>query len=463
MGQKLNARVLIVDDDLGVLQAAKLYLKQHIASIAINDNPEAVLSTFKADCYDVIFLDMNFSRDITSGDEGFYYLNQLKQIDPDVEIILITAYGDVELAVKAIKEGASDFILKPWHNEKLLAAVNAACRLTKAKKQIETLQSQKDRLIGDMNRPFYNLIGNSEPILEVINMIKKVSKTDVNVLITGENGTGKELVSRAIHRDSNRAKEPFISVDMGAVSETLFESELFGHTKGSFTDAIKDRVGHFEIASGGTLFLDEIGNLPLTLQAKMLRVLETREIKRLGSNKAITIDIRLISATNIDIDQMVRENKFREDLLYRINTIEIQLPPLRERGSDIILLADIFLKEFCIKYKKPQKSLSSATREKLISYRWPGNVRELRHATERAVIMSEQESLMPDDFFLTVRHENSDTESEGNLELEEMEKQMIRKALVKNEFNISKTAKELGLSRSALYRRMEKFSISNIS
>ena len=457
MENKINARVLIVDDDLGVLQAAKLYLKQHIEFVEISDNPEAVISGLKTDKYDVIFLDMNFTRNVTSGEEGFYFLKKIKTIDPSIEVILITAYGDVELAVKAIKEGAADFIIKPWQNEKLLATLSTAVNLNKAKNKIKTLQSQKEQLIENINKPFYNLLGNSESIKEVINMIKKISKTDVNVLITGENGTGKELVFRAIHRESNRSNEPFIPVDMGAVSDTLFESELFGHVKGAFTDAIKDRVGHFEVASGGTLFLDEIGNLPLPIQAKILRVLETREVKRLGSHKSTPIDIRLISATNIDIRKMVKENKFREDLLYRINTIEIQVPPLRDRGQDIVLLAEIFLKQFCLKYKKSEKILSAETREKLLNYRWPGNVRELKHSTERAVIMSENDILCPDDFFIS---SNIDFTNTNNLDLGNTEKKLILKALKKHQNNISKTAIELGLSRSALYRRIEKYNLS---
>jgi len=459
MKNKINARVLIVDDDLGVLQAAKLYLKQHIETVEINDDPEAMISVLKVDQYDVIFLDMNFTRDVTSGEEGFYFLKKIKIIDPSIEVILITAYGDVELAVKAIKEGAADFIIKPWQNEKLLATVSTAVNLSKAKNKIKTLQSQKDQLIENISKPFNNLLGNSEPIKEVINMIKKVSKTDANVLITGENGTGKELVFRAIQRESNRNNEPFISVDMGAVSDTLFESELFGHIKGAFTDAIKDRVGHFELASGGTLFLDEIGNLPLPLQAKILRVLETREVRRLGSHKSIPIDIRLISATNLDIRKMVKENKFREDLLYRINTIEIQVPPLRDRGEDIIMLAEIFLKQFCLKYKKPEKKLSAETKKELLNYWWSGNVRELKHSTERAVIMSESALLCPDDFFFS---SNKDSINSDDFDLINTEKRIILKALKKHKNNISKTAKELGLSRSALYRRIEKFNLTLI-
>lgn len=456
MKNKIEARVLIIDDDLGVLQAAKLYLKQHVELVDINDNPEEVISKLKADEYDIIFLDMNFTRDVTSGDEGFYFLEKIKSIDPSIEVILITAYGDVELAVKAIKEGATDFIIKPWQNEKLLAAVSTAVNLSKAKNEIKYLQSQKEQLIENSNKPFYDILGNSDPIKDVINMIKKVSKTDANVLITGENGSGKELVFRAIHRESNRCNEPFISVDMGAVSDTLFESELFGHVKGAFTDAIKDRIGHFEIASGGTLFLDEIGNLPLPLQAKILRVLETREVKRLGSHKSVPIDIRLISATNLNIRDMVNENKFREDLLYRINTIEIHVPPLRDRGQDIILLAEIFLKQFCNKYKKSEKTLSPETKEKLLNYSWPGNVRELRHCIERVVIMSEGDVLSPDDFFFSQKKDIIGTD---DLHLENSEKRIIQQALAKHQNNITKTAKELGLSRAALYRRIEKYEL----
>jgi len=457
MTSKINARVLIVDDDPGVLQAAKFYLKQHIELVAINEDPNEVISNLKEDQYDVIFLDMNFTKNVTSGEEGFYFLKKIKTIDPSIEVVLITAYGDVELAVKAIKEGAADFIIKPWQNEKLLATVSTAINLNRAKNKIKTLQFQKKQLIENINKPFYNLLGNSESIKEVINMIKKVSKTDVNVLITGENGTGKELVFRAIHSESNRSSEPFVSVDMGAVSDTLFESELFGHIKGSFTDAIKDRAGHFEVASGGTLFLDEIGNLPLPLQAKILRVLETREVRRLGSHKSIPIDIRLISATNIDIREMVKKNKFREDLLYRINTIEIHVPPLRDRGQDIILLAETFLKQFSLKYKKPEKILSHETKIKFLNYRWPGNVRELKHSIERAVIMSENDIFIPNDFFFSAKENYVNTD---DLDLENTEKKIILKALKKHQNNISRTAIELGLSRSALYRRIEKFNLS---
>ncbi len=452
------ANILIIDDDEDVLLAAKLYLKQYVKRIDISSEPQKTIQNLKSDFYQIIFLDMNYTRNLTSGDEGFHYLEEIKKIDPSIEVILITAYGDVELAVKAIKEGATDFILKPWQNEKLLATVITAFNLSKTKGQVKKLQSEKEHLIQNMNKSFYNLIGNSPPMIEVFSMIKKVSKTDANILITGENGTGKELVSKAIHRDSNRNNEPFISVDMGAISETLFESELFGHKKGSFTDAREDRAGHFEISNNGTLFLDEIGNLSLPLQAKILRVLETREVKRLGANQTIPIDIRLICATNMDILEMVDAREFREDLLYRINTIEIKLPPLRSRGRDILLLAEIFIQEYCRKYKKIQKKLSNDTKGKLLSYYWPGNVRELRHSTERAIIMSENDTLFPDDFFFSNNSNKSPTPA-NDLNLDILEKSCILKALEKNNKNISSTSKELGLSRSALYRRIEKYNI----
>ncbi|MBN1196804.1 MAG: sigma-54-dependent Fis family transcriptional regulator [Candidatus Aminicenantes bacterium] len=459
MEPTLKARVLIVDDDLGVLQAARLYLKQHVESVDIMDRPQDMLQSLQSIHYDVILLDMNFTRDLTSGEEGFFYLRKIKAVAPRTEVVLITAYGDVELAVKAIKEGATDFVIKPWQNEKLLATVTMAVQLSMTRNQVRSLQSQKENLIDSINKPFYNLLGTSDPMQEVFDMIKKVSKTDANILILGENGTGKELVSRAIHRDSQRSRQPFISVDMGAIPETLFESELFGHKRGAFTDAKTDRAGHFEVACGGTLFLDEIGNLPYTLQARILRVLETREVKRVGSNQAVPVDIRLICATNSDIHQLVRDNKFREDLLYRINTIEIKLPPLRERGTDILLLAETFLQEYCRKYQKPLRKLAADTRRRLLEYHWPGNIRELRHAIERAVIMGETHSLTPDDFFLSART-TPDRREVSSLNLEEMEAQSIVRALEKHAHVISRAAGELGLSRAALYRRMEKYGIT---
>ena len=458
MEPKLNARMLIVDDDLGVLQAARLYLKQHVESVDIMDRPQDMIQALQSVQFDVILLDMNFTRDLTSGEEGFFYLRKIREAAPSTAVVLITAYGDVELAVKAIKEGATDFVIKPWQNEKLLATVTTAYQLSATRNQVRALQSQREQLIDNINKPFYNLLGNSGPMREICEMIQKVSKTDANILILGENGTGKELVSRAIHRDSHRSHQPFISVDLGAIPETLFESELFGHKRGAFTDAKNDRAGHFEVACGGTLFLDEIGNLPYTMQAKILRVLESREVKRVGSNQLIPMDIRLICATNSDIHQSVREKKFREDLLYRINTIEIKLPPLRERGEDIILLAETFLNEYSRKYKKPPRKLELETRRQLMAHHWPGNIRELRHAMERAVIMGEKETLTPDDFFLS-RKLSSSVPEMHSLNLEKQEERSIVHALEKHHHVISRAAQELGLSRAALYRRMEKYNL----
>lgn len=457
--KKKVGKYLIVDDDEDVLIAAKLLLKQHAEQVHTERDPNQLTAVMQNDSYDVILLDMNFTRDVTSGHEGFYWLNKILELDPSAVVILITAYGDVDLAVRAIKEGATDFIMKPWQNEKLLATLSSAWRLRHSKLEVDSLKSKQSQLSEDLNKPFNDFIGISAPMQRVFRTIQKVAPTDANVLLLGENGTGKELVARALHRQSNRSDGIFLSVDMGAVSETLFESELFGHTKGAFTDAQRDRRGRFEIASGGTLFLDEIGNLPFSLQSKILRVLETRQLTRLGSNKAIDIDIRLICATNMPIHEMGRNNEFRQDLLYRINTVEIHLPPLRERGEDIELLSEHFLKVNCKKYGKSMKRLSQGTLKKLKGYSWPGNVRELKHSLERAVIMSDSRVLQPDDFFFAP----SENDSEGlifqSYHLDNVEKTVIRKVLDRHNGNISHAAKELGLTRASLYRRLEKYSL----
>lgn len=453
-------KILVVDDDEDVLQAARLFLKQHVELVHTEKDPVNIPNLIKNISYDVILLDMNFTRDVTSGQEGFHWLGKILEIDPAAVIILITAFGDVEMAVRAIKSGATDFILKPWQNSRLLATITAALNLRRSRLEIAALKSRQQQLIADMNQPFHDFIGNSPAMQNVFDAIRKVGQTDANVLILGENGTGKELVARALHRHSARAGEVFIGVDMGAVSETLFESELFGHVKGAFTDARKDRTGRFELASGGTLFLDEIGNLPLSLQSKMLRVLETRKVVPLGSNTPRTIDIRLICATNMPIPDMVNRKEFRQDLLYRINTVEIQLPPLRERQEDISLLADYFLDIHCRKYKKEPKTVSPAALRKLMDYHWPGNVRELRHAIERAVILSDSLVLQPEDFFFSVKTQPGDRDFVfDNYNLEAVEKAVICKVLEKYKGNISRAAQEMGLTRTSLYRRMEKYGI----
>jgi len=456
---KKRGKILIIDDDEDILQAARLFLKQHAAEVHTEKAPDSLPALIKNENYDVIFLDMNFSAGATSGEEGFYWLDEILEMDPAAVIVLITAFGDVGMAVKAIKEGATDFILKPWQNEQFLATFNAAVNLRMSRVEAQNLRLRQKQLSADLDQPFHDFIGISQAIRDVFASINKVAQTDANVLILGENGTGKELVARALHRRSPRAEEVFISVDMGALSESLFESELFGHVKGAFTDAKENRPGRFEIASGGTLFLDEIGNLPLTLQAKLLGVIETRAVTRLGSNKAIPIDVRLVCATNMPIRQMVTNNEFRQDLLYRINTVEIQIPPLRERVEDISLLADHFLKIYSKKYGKSQKRISAGTLKKLEKYRWPGNIRELQHAIERAVIMSDSTVLQPSDFFFPSYGEEGRGIMPDTFNLEEVEKATIRGALSKHGGNISQASKELGLSRTSLYRRLEKYGL----
>jgi DNA-binding NtrC family response regulator len=456
---KKYGNVLVVDDDEDVLQSARLFLKQHVAQVHTEKDPNKIPTLIQNETYDVILLDMNFSRDVTSGQEGLYWLNKIHEIDPSAVVVFITAFGDVDLAVRAIKEGASDFVLKPWQNEKLLATLSVALNLRKSRQEVASLRSRQIQLIADMDQPFSEFIGASAEMLKVFNTITKVAKTDANVLILGENGTGKELVARALHRHSPLSGEVFISVDMGAISETLFESELFGHVKGAFTDAKSERAGRFEIASGGTIFLDEIGNLSLSSQAKILRVLESRHVIRLGANKPIPIDIRLICATNMTINEMVANKEFRQDLLYRVNTVEIHLPPLRERDGDVPLLAEHFLKIYCKKYKKSLKGISKATENKLEKYHWPGNVRELQHAIERAVILSDSQVLQPEDFFFSAPGKEQDGLMFDNYNLEDVEKMVIRKVFARHNGNITLTAKELGLTRASLYRRMEKYGI----
>lgn len=449
-------KILIIDDDEDVLIAAKLLLKKHAKEVLIEKNPKKIPFLINNGTYDVILLDMNFSKDITSGKEGYYWLEQILEADPKAVVILITAFGDVEMAVKALKEGATDFVLKPWQNEKLIGTLSSAIKLKESYKEVDKLKSAKKQLEDDINKPFKDIIGDSPAMKNVFSIIDKVASTDANVLILGENGTGKELVARAIHQRSLRKDNVFVGVDMGAITETLFESELFGHKKGAFTDAKEDRAGRFEIATGGSLFLDEIGNLGMPLQSKLLSVLQQRQVTRIGSNKPLDIDIRLICATNMPVYDMVAENTFRQDLLYRINTVELHLPPLRERQDDVTVLAEHFTKVYCDKYRKPHKKLASSTLKKMTKYPWPGNIRELQHAIERAIIMSEGNILMPDDFFFLVQKTDNPSEGVDNLNLDEVEKNVILKAVNKHSGNISKAAKELGLTRASLYRRLEK-------
>ncbi|MBL3656747.1 sigma-54-dependent transcriptional regulator [Fulvivirga sediminis] len=451
----------MIDDDEDVLLAAKLLLKKHAHQVIIEKNPKKIPFLLNNDSYDVILLDMNFSKDITSGKEGFYWLSQILEKDPSAVVIMITAFGDVEMAVRALKEGATDFVLKPWQNEKLLATISTAIKLKKSYKEVDKLKKAKKQLEEDINQPFKDIIGNSPAIQQVFNLIDKVAKTDANVLILGENGTGKELVARAIHQRSLRKDNSFISVDMGAITESLFESELFGHKKGAFTDAKDDRAGRFEVANGGTLFLDEIGNLSMPLQSKLLTVLQNRQVTRIGTNTPLNIDIRLICATNMPVEEMVHDNTFRQDLLYRINTVEVKLPPLRKRLEDIPLLANHFLGIYAKKYRKEVTKINADALVKLQKYHWPGNIRELQHAMERAIIMSDNAELEDQDFFFLNNDKANSNSQDGSLtadslNLDDIEKSVIEKAINIHGGNISKAAKELGLTRASLYRRLEK-------
>jgi DNA-binding NtrC family response regulator len=459
MMAKKTGNILVVDDNEDLLLAARLFLKQHVSLVHTEQDPENLPALLNNENYDVILLDMNFTMDATSGVEGFMWLDKILQIDPSAVVILITAFGDVEMAVKAVKSGATDFVLKPWQNEKLLATISSALSLRYSKLEVDRLRSREKQLSQDIDQRYHDMIGVSPAIRKVFATIEKVAATEADILILGENGTGKELVARALHRQSPRTDEVFISVDMGAIAETLFESELFGHMKGAFTDARENRPGRFELASGGTLFLDEIGNLSLAMQAKLLSVLETRKVTRLGSNAARDIDIRLICATNMPIYDMVAKNNFRQDLLYRINTVEIILPPLRERQEDISLLVDHFLGIFSKKYQKTITGVSAPALKKLERYQWPGNIRELIHSLERSVILAESQMLQPSDFLFPETEKEADGMVFENYNLEDVEKAVIRKTLKKHEGNISHAAKELGLTRTSLYRRMEKYGL----
>ncbi|MBN3035748.1 MAG: sigma-54-dependent Fis family transcriptional regulator [Bacteroidales bacterium] len=457
--EKTDAKILIVDDDQDVLMAAKLFLKQHFTIVHTDKDPENIPFLMKNESYDVILLDMNFSKDATSGKEGFHWLNTIMSEDPAAVVIFITGYGDIELAVQGIKEGATNFLLKPWDNRKLLATISSNLKVRESKRDLEKLRMQQKKGIQDPDQVSRDFIGQSAAMQQVMSAVRKVAATDATVLLLGENGTGKELVARAIHDESARRSEVFVSVDLGAISETLFESELFGFKKGAFTDAREDRAGRFESAHKGTIFLDEIGNLSLALQVKLLSVIQNRKVVRIGTNNEIPIDVRLICATNMPLYQMVNEGKFRQDLLYRINTVEIKLPPLRDRPEDIPLLIDHFLQVYCKKYNTPLKRISQSTLKRLEKHTWPGNIRELQHAVERAVIMSESQMLEPSDFFLNQSDEDRPVNLDDMTNLEETEKMLIRKVIDKHGGNISKAAHELGLTRASLYRRIEKYGL----
>lgn len=452
-----EGNILIIDDNKSVLSALEILLQFEYKTVRSVGNPNQISSFEGLQDVDIILLDMNFSAGVNTGNEGLFWLKEIKKKSPETSVIMMTAYGDVELAVKALKEGASDFILKPWNNDKLLTTVKAAYQLKRSKKEIHQLKEKESSLKQIINQDTNYIIGNSKAIHSVLTLTNKVAKTDVNVLITGENGTGKELIARELHKLSHRKNEVFIAVDMGSIPETLIESELFGHTKGSFTDAKEDRIGKFEAASGGTLFLDEIGNISLQTQSKLLSAIQNKSIVKVGSNKQIPVDIRLVCATNSNLDQMVFEGLFREDLLYRINTIKIEVPPLRERGNDILILVDFYLNKFMNKYGKHGLRINQAAQEKLVAYTWPGNIRELQHTMERAVILSDGNVLKSDDFLLNNKGHSFTETVPGTLE--EMEKMMINSALEQHDGNYSAAAEQLGITRQTLYNKVKKMEL----
>ena len=451
-----NASILIIDDNPSVGDALELLLRPKVRHLQVLNHPKSLNTLLRDQFFDVVLLDMNFAPGTINGNEGLFWLRQILEWAPDTAVLMITAYGEVELAVKALKAGAMDFILKPWKNAQLLGAITTALELRKSRfRQQEKKAPSVSHSLPNVEASF-SLIGQSPAFIKVGTMVEKVAKTDANVLITGEHGTGKELIAQEIHRLSHRNLEGLVTVDMGAVQPQLFESELFGHIKGAFTDAREDRIGKFELAHTGTLFLDEIGNLPLALQQKLLVVLQRREIVRVGSNTPKSVDIRLICATNAQLTEQVKTGNFREDLLYRINTIRIHVPPLRERGQDIIILAEYFLQRFVEKYQRPGLSLHPTAHQQLLSYQWPGNVRELEHTIEKAVILSDSPQLKPTDFGMA-----TDTFSPPTTQstLAEMEKHVVLQAIRQHEGNLSAAAKQLGITRQTLYNKMKKYEI----
>lgn len=452
-----NANILIVDDNKSILSALEILLKGRCGKLKTLSGPKLLLNELKNNAYDVLLLDMNFSAGINTGNEGVYWLQRVLEQGPGISVVMITAYGDVELAVKAVRMGATDFVLKPWENEKMLATIESAYRLSSSRKEVKALKMKEKQLINEINRPVKSMVGSSTAWMQVLEMVEKVAATPANVLITGENGTGKELIAREIHQLSDRAERVMVTVDMGSITESLFESELFGHKKGAFTDAHTDRVGKIETAHQGTLFLDEIGNMPLPMQAKLLSVLQNRTITRVGENIPVPVDVRLICATNCNLLQMVTNGQFREDLLYRINTIHIELPALCNRHGDITALALFFLKRYAVKYKKSDLSISAGAFEKLETYAWPGNVRELQHAIEKAVILSSGNQLQPSDFFFRNGNNGADGNYKGTLE--DMERKLIMEAIQKNLGNMTAVAQQLGITRQTLYNKIKRYGL----
>ncbi len=454
-----KGNILLVDDNQNVINALVQLLEPEFNQVLAITEPDLIPGILELRSIDVILMDMNFKPGLSNGEEGLEWLKRILKIDPDSVVIMMTAYGEVDLAVRAIKGGANDFILKPWNNDKLITTLKSGLHLRHSLDTIRNLKTKQAHLNKEISDNQYKLIGNSRPMLEIKNMISKVAATDSSILILGENGTGKELIAREIHSQSDRKDEVFIHVDMGAISDTLFESELFGHMKGAYTDAATDRAGRFEIASGGTLFLDEIGNLSSNLQSKLLNVLQNREVYRLGSNKPIYVDIRIICATNQNLEELIRRKLFREDLYYRINTIEIVSPPLREREKDITLLAEYFLEEFKKKHRREDLYFSSEYKKSLLKAEWPGNVRQLRNHIEKAVILSESSGITPEEFPGGKPPGQPSLKSETSLSA--IQNEILLDVLQKNRGNISKTAKELGVARSTIYNKIKKHGLLN--
>ncbi|HEY5470792.1 MAG TPA: sigma-54 dependent transcriptional regulator [Bacteroidales bacterium] len=451
--QVQKGNIIIIDDNKSILSALDILLSPVFETVTLLSGTNQILSELRRKEYNLVILDMNFRAGVNTGNEGLFWLNQIKEANPEISVVMITAYGDVDLAVKALKAGASDFVLKPWDNDKLIATLKLAIELTNSKKEVKQLKDRESQLKKEFNRDQKYIIGSSPVLMSVLNLVRKVARTDANVLITGENGTGKELIAQEIHRLSPRSSEVMVTVDMGSLSESLFESELFGHVKGAFTDARESRSGKFETANKGTLFLDEIGNISIHLQSKLLTAIESRQITRIGSNVVTDVDIRLICATNRNLSGMVSSGLFREDLLYRINTIHVEVPPLRDRGNDILILAEFFLKKFASRYNKPEIRINRQAGEKLMKYSWPGNIRELQHTIEKAVILSESNVLKPEELFIK---NSSNPGNQTFSTLEEMERQMMEQALDQNNGNLTAAAAQLGITRQTLYNRLKR-------
>jgi len=454
----MKGKLLIVDDHKQVLKALMQLLEPEFETITGISNPNQITSCLKKEEFDVILLDMNFSAGVNTGNEGIFWLNSILKSDPSAVVVMITAYADVDLSVRAIKEGATDFVVKPWDNHKLITTLQAAYKLRQSKVENKNLRNKQKQINKVISKQYEPLIGKSPAMQKVLQLVGKVAKTDANVLVLGENGTGKELIVKEIHNLSRRADEALVTVDVGTITETLFESELFGHVKGAFTDAKEDKTGWIETASGGTLFLDEIGNLSLSMQSKLLTAIQNRVIYKVGSSTSIPFDVRLVCATNKNLTEMVAKNLFREDLFYRINTIVIELPPLRERGEDIILLAEHFLKEYATKYEKFALKFSSKSHDKLIKYDWPGNVRELRHTIEKAVILCDSDIIKPEDFLISGTIQPIPLFQKPST-FAEIEKQAIQNALNNNDGNVLKASRELGLARQTMYNKMQKYNL----